>query len=293
MQLEHYNAKLLKQALPYPAQDANKYSRGKLTLIAGSSQYPGAACLASAAAMRSGAGYVECCCAPETVPVVQSFMPSVVAQPWNLVCNQPDNTQATLIGCGMYASDIHQQDLLSSAISHCKHPLVIDGGALRILADLNLTKELERRFAAGFSTILTPHGGEAAALASATNLTIPRAGATLDDQASFAQCLANAWHSTVLLKGPVSLIATAKVQGNPSVYIMDSGTPALAKAGTGDVLAGIVGALLAQGVDPQTACVLGATVHAHAARVAARTLGIISVCAEDVLASIPQGILEL
>ena len=68
--------------MPLPAPDANKYSRGKLALVAGSAEYPGAACLAALAAARVGAGYVEAFCAAEALPVLQGWRPSVVARPW-------------------------------------------------------------------------------------------------------------------------------------------------------------------------------------------------------------------
>ena len=100
--------------------------------------------------------------------------------------------------------------------------------------------------------------------------------------------LADTYAATVVLKGPETVVAHGS-----DTYLMDKGTPALAKAGTGDVLAGIIAALLAQGLSPVQAAVLGTRLHADAGNEAARRLGVVSVIPEDVIDCIPVSIQEL
>lgn len=291
--LQRYPAERLVELLPHPAADANKYTRGKLVFLGGSAAYPGAAFLACAAAQRSGVGYVLAHCASETVPVLRMQRPSVVVRSWgemapSEVRAQDGHPAACLIGCGMDGADDAQRHLVLDVLDACELPCVLDGGALAAVASdagLRLCAEHAR---AGRSIILTPHGGEAAVLAAHAGIAMPPSGAAPARQAALARALSEAYAATVLLKGPVSIIACAS---SPTAsYLMDEGTPALAKAGTGDVLAGMAGALLAQGLDAADAAVLAATLHARAGRAAASHLGDISVCAEDVLEAIAETI---
>ncbi len=300
MDIERYDPHRLAQAIPFPAADTNKYTRGKLTILGGAAEYPGSVCLAGAAAMRLGAGYVECLCAASTVPIVQQSLASLVVREWDpallssggLSSQDDRHPQACLIGSGMYDDRSLQRWLVQEALKGCAAPLVLDGGALRVLADAQLSEMACKRAAAHRVSVLTPHGGEAAALARAVSIEAPGDETAIEAQAAFAQALANAYQAFVLLKGPVSFIAAPEqTQGaEPLVYLMDQGTPALAKAGTGDVLAGMVGALLCQGGDPLASCVLACTLHGEAARCAAAEVGVISVCAEDVISHLPAAI---
>ncbi len=167
--------------------------------------------------------------------------------------------------------------------------------------------------AAGRSTLLTPHGGEATRLAQGAREALeeaddaaargtrsplaeaaaalsPASRATLAEAdpapAALACALVEAYGAVVALKGPVTFIASP----DGTVEVMDRGTSALAKAGTGDVLAGIVGALLAQGLSPRDAAALGCALHAEAARAAAAALTDICVAAEDLITYLPDAI---
>ncbi len=296
----------LKPLLPIPTADANKYTRGKLTVIGGSARYPGSACLAGAAAFRTGAGYVECLCAPETVPLIQGYMASLVARPWDAEAVRASldapvdehHPQACLIGCGMEDDGAHQRALVEEALTTCTVPLILDGGALRVVGQASLQALLQERALSGRPTAMTPHGGEAAALARSVGISAPDEGAPLESLAAFAYQIAAAFRCTVLLKGPQSFIATAAADSpsegssseEPTVFLMDRGSAALAKAGTGDVLAGMVGALMAQGQKSGISCVLASVLHAEAARSMVREMGAVSVCAEDVLGAIPDAL---
>ncbi len=271
---------------PWPDPQASKYTRGKLSLVAGAAAYPGAACLAGAAAERAGAGYTEVFCAGESLLAVRSFRPSLVARDWRewhparQETRRSDRTGACVIGCG-FDGDARQRELVAETVRAATGPVLIDGGALGLMADKAGQRLARERAERGVGPlVLTPHGGEAARLARGAELEGALGGPEL------AVGLARAYRALIVLKGPITFIADAE----GIVETMDRGTAALAKAGTGDVLAGIIGALLAQGLAPRDAAALGCALHAEAGRAAAQELTEICVSAEDVIASLPQAV---
>lgn len=321
---ETYDDARLARLLPHPATDANKYTRGTLTLVAGSAAYPGAACLAAAAAQRMGAGYTQVVTASENVRTVQAFRPSLVVRSWKSWdaaaqrAFRADKPCAYVVGPGFEAADGRVAELLFSVLGYAQAPVLVDGGAFAALASERGLKVLRRRFLRGLPTVLTPHGGEAARLAAAFGVepAAPEAGR---GQGTFALDLACACGATVVLKGPDTCIAQPAGAANAGVVgvaeiadaaaqvavpaaeadalaerdrflVMRDGTPALAKAGTGDVLAGMVGSLLAQGLGAFDASVLGAVLHARAGRLAESRLGDICVIPEDVLEALPEAV---
>ncbi len=300
IRLVRASAQELEAELPTPDPQANKYTRGKLTVIGGSGEYPGSACLASKAGLLMGAGYVECVCSDPAVPLVRAFAPSLVVRSWEGASAQDfgldgvdaHHPKACLIGSGMAVRE-GQEALLRRIITGCAASLVLDGGALRMVAEGGLQELVRARRQSHASTAMTPHGGEAAALARAAGLAVPDESASAEEQARYAQRLADAYQATILLKGPISLIASAAEGRDAVVHLMDEGTAALAKAGTGDVLAGMVGSLLAQGKPAHASCVLASTLHARAGCLSADECGIISVTAESVLEALPAAILAL
>lgn len=254
-------------------------------LIAGSARFPGAACLTAAASQRMGAGYTQVFAAPESVPIIQAFRPSLVVASWcdmpaKLPASAEDRPCALVIGPGLVSSN-ETRDLLAAALG-AEMPVVIDGGALTVLAaDEELCVMLLDREAAGYATVLTPHAGEALTLAEPF-------GVLSEDPADASQELSDIYHALVILKGPDTYITCGE-----DTAVMEDGTAALAKAGSGDVLAGMVGALLAQGLPAFEAAYLGAELHAQAGRVAAARTHEISVIPEDIIEAIPQAIGEL
>lgn len=282
-----YDAERLAALLPGPASDAHKYSRGKLTIVGGAAAYPGAACLAAAASQRMGAGYTEVVCAPESVPTVRAFRASLVVRSWedldssSFVDARPGRPVAYAVGSGLDAagdSAVEAKRLVHRALKHVHAPLLVDGGGLTTLASDRGRRLMRRRFVNGWPTVITPHAGEAARLAAPLDL-------PTDDSERLARLLALAYGAIAVVKGPDTFVSDGE-----GVVRVTEGTAALAKAGTGDVLAGMLGALLAQGLDPLDASVLAVTLHARAGRIAADRLTAISVTAEDVVAAIPLAI---
>lgn len=285
--MKDYTDRVLADLIPQPADDANKYTRGKLTLLAGSRAYPGAAVLAACASQRAGAGYTEVYAEDQVVAQVRVFRPSLVVCPWSAwdaAAAAPSDEHhpcAYAIGCGFDAQDKDARGMVRALLKFAQAPVLVDGGALRCLAGKKARALCERRSAQGLATVITPHAGEAKPLAAAFDL-------DCSDARELALHLAQSLHVIVVLKGPQTYISDGT-----DVFCMAEGTPALSKAGTGDVLAGIIGALLAQGVDPFDACVLGTTLHARAGAAAALDYGPVSVCAEDVIGYLPRAILAL
>lgn len=285
--VREYTADELVALLPLPARDANKYSRGKLTALVGSARYPGAACLVATASQRTGAGYTEVVTAPEAETLVRGCSPSLVVRsteglvPDDLAPSRPGKPCAYAVGSGFDAQDDESARLVHFVLKHASAPVLVDGGGLQALATKKGQRLLKRRFILGHPTVVTPHAGEAARLAAPFGLPV-------DDPAELACSLALAYGVVAAVKGPETFVS----DGERTVR-MALGTPALSKAGTGDVLAGVVGALLAQGLDALDAAVLGATLHALAGRAAEAHLTSICIAAEDVVEAIPEAVVAL
>lgn len=282
----------LKRLLPWPAQDAHKYSRGKLVVVAGSARFPGAATLAALAGQRMGAGYVEVLCAPESVVAVQSARPSLVVGSWDRVVSGrmadfPASSTAKPVACvvgpGFEADDAECRRIARCVLEGVDAPIVVDGGALAALTGEQGRGILGERARRGLVTVATPHGGEAARLARAVGL-------SLDHMVSgeAARCLAQSYGVVCALKGSDTFVSDGA-----QVVAVREGTAALAKAGTGDVLAGMMGALLAQGLGAVDAAVLAATLHARSGVAAADCYTDIGVTAEDVIDCLPIAIRSL
>lgn len=286
-----YDTARLAALLPEPLPDAHKYSRGKLVVVGGADAYPGAACLAAAASQRAGAGYTEVRCAPSSVAQVRSFRPSLVARAWDglaaedLAPARAGRPVAYAVGSGMDAASdaaaAQTKRLVCLVLKHAHASVLVDGGGLAPLASEKGRRLLRRRFLHGWPTVVTPHAGEAVRLAAPLDL-------PTDDQGRLARLLALAYGVVAVVKGPDTYISDGE-----TLVCVDEGTPALAKAGTGDVLAGALGALLAQGLDPLDAAVLAVTLHARAGRIAAERTSVISAIAEDVVEALPAAIRSL
>ena len=193
----------------------------------------------------------------------------------------PRHPLAFLVGSGLDAADPLSAQLTCTVLEGAAAAVLVDGGGLDALTSPEGRLLLRRRFIDGLPTVITPHAGEAARLAAP--LALPT-----DDPAQLALLLSQAYGVTAMVKGPVTYISDGE-----TIVRMSDGTSALAKAGTGDVLAGMAAALLAQGLAPVDACVLASALHARAARAAAKRLTSICVTAEDVVAAIPEAIASL
>jgi hydroxyethylthiazole kinase-like uncharacterized protein yjeF len=232
---------------PAPHAGSDKYTRGVVGLAVGSAGYPGAAVLSASGALAGPTGLVRY--AGGAASAVSAAHPEVIVTD---KAGSAGRVQAWVCGSGLGTDDRAQTEL--RAVLSAPVPVCLDADAITMLVDGSMAPELRNRNA---PTVITPHDREFARLASATP-GIDRVAAALQ--------LASWVRATVLLKGDRTIVASPSGQ----VWVNPTGSPALATAGTGDVLAGLIGALLAAGLGPDQAAIAGAYLHGLAGRSAAR-----------------------
>jgi hydroxyethylthiazole kinase-like uncharacterized protein yjeF len=233
---------------PVPGPHDDKYTQGVTGVMAGSSTYPGAAVLCTGAAVAATSGMVRYTGSAHSE--VLAHWPEVIASPTPAAAGR---VQAWVVGPGLGTDETGAAALWFALETNL--PVLIDADGLTILAahpDLLASRRAP--------TVLTPHAGEFARLAGAP------AG---DDRIGATRKLADALGATVLLKGNVTVIADP---GGP-VYLNPAGQSWAATAGSGDLLSGMIGALLAAGLPPSEAAAAGAFVHARAAELSAADPG--------------------
>lgn len=261
---------------PVPDRDASKYTRGVVAIAAGSTRYPGAAVLACSGAARAGAGMVRCLAPAPVLDLVLRTRPEVLGHPvaGGLDLEQVGRTQALVVGPGLPSEDARARTCLQALTGGGSGPDrgVIDAGGLDAL-------EPSDRF--GPDVVLTPHRGEAERLARRLDLDADLPAPRL------ARELARATGATVLLKGVVTVIAPA--DPDEPLRAQDDATAYLATAGTGDVLAGILGALLAAGVRGPDAAAIAALLHGRAGRLASCG-GVVPLVALEVVDRVPEAL---
>lgn len=285
METKKIDVDLLK-TMPLPAWDdeASKADKGKLLVVSGSKRVPGAAILVARAALRSGCGTVRVA-APESialavgvavpellvVPLPETKVGTLSQSAVESVASECRACQAMVVGPGLGA-DAETEGALREIVEAAPLPCVVDAEALNALSE-------------GFSfagikaaRVLTPHAKEFETLA----------GLSLDDaddekRAKIAADYARAQKVTLVLKGRVTFVASPEGE----VYRNEAGSRVLGTAGSGDVLAGVIGALLAQGVEPTRAAVWGVHLHALAGEAVAKDLGDDGVLASDFVSQLP------
>lgn len=298
-------------ALPLRPNDSHKGTFGTALIIAGSLNYTGAVLLAGEAAYRAGTGLVTLAV---PLPLHMALAGSFPEATWlllphemgvisenaaSLVRENLGRATALLVGPGFGTEDTSRlflEKLLSNAGSHRSKgsigfnapkpkeddasekvtlpPMVVDADALKLMAKIeDWPHKLPEM------TILTPHPGEMAAL---TGLSVDEIQA---DRMTTAERFAKEWGHVVVLKGAFTVIA----EPGGSTAVIPVATAALARAGTGDVLAGVITGLRAQGVDAFSAALAGAWIHAQAGLLAAEELGSTgAVLAGDLLGVLPE-----
>jgi len=239
---------LLAARWPVPGPDDDKYRRGVVGVVAGGRAYIGAAVLAAGAAVVSGAGMVRYVGPEEPTALVRARWPEVVAG--------DGRVQAWVLGPGLDPDhEPHQREAVLRALAS-DLPCVVDAGALALLP--------ERRNA---PTLLTPHAGELARLLTDRGEPVQRA----DVEAAplrHARRAAQLTGATVLLKGAAAVVCA----GDGPVRAREDGPHWLATAGSGDVLAGLLGTLLAAGLPADIAAEAGLAVHGLAGTIASAAL---------------------
>jgi NAD(P)H-hydrate epimerase len=305
----------IKNVLPVRKIDAHKGTFGTAVIAAGSINYTGAAYLAAKAAYRVGTGLVRLAVPSQLQVTLAGHLPEatwiILPQEMGVIASSASNillrnlqkATALLIGPGIGDEETTLDFIRKILIERKSHhksnigfmpsakqseeiepaqplpPLVVDADGLRLLAHLpNWHKDLPA------STILTPHAGEMSAM---TGLGIDE---IQSNRLGIAESFAKKWGHIIVLKGALTVVAAP----DGSTSVIPVATAALARAGTGDVLAGIITGLLAQGIPPFKAASAGAWIHAQAGLIAGNWIGSsASVLASDVLECIPEVLQEL
>jgi NAD(P)H-hydrate epimerase len=267
-------------ALPLRAVGAHKYS-ARVLILAGSSDYLGAALLCGRAAYRGGAGYVQLLLPQQLSVAAMSALPEAVvtglpaaaalgAEHADAILALAAKAGAVAIGPGLGRRE-GTQALVRDLWKRLPQPAVFDADAL---------SALRAGDAAGGSRILTPHEGELKALLGE--------GALGDGRDAAAWALSELFDAVALLKGPGTLVA----EPGGRLSVNTSGGPVLATAGTGDVLCGLVAALLAQGCAPFQAAALGAWLHGRGAELWAQAHAGRGLLAGELADQIPLALAE-
>ncbi len=274
----------VKHKLPARLRGSHKGTFGTAMIVAGSSHYLGAALLSGRAAGRAGAGLVQMAVPSAIQPPLAGHMPEAVWLPLphieghlcfdsvKFILTNPSRVTAILVGPGLSLHpDTYEfiQELFKiNALAYVLPPLVLDADGLKIVKSI---PDWESKLP--HNSILTPHPGEMAIL---TGLDI---GQIQSDRIRITENYAKLWGHVVVLKGAYTVVASPE----DKTAIIPIATSALAKAGTGDVLAGIIVGLLAQGVKPFDAAFMGAWIHAEAGLSAENRFGSVSTLAGDLV----------
>lgn len=272
--------------LPHHADDGDKEDRGRLLVVAGSRELPGAAVLAGNAGLRAGAGKLQIATAASIAAAIGVAVPEARVVPHRETdegCISPEevepilkmagSAQAVAIGCGLQHGpplDAMLDALLASGIDV---PLVLDAA---VLGSLSGRADAVRRWSGGAA--LLPHSGEMARL-----LGCEREEAVAEPLRS-ARTAADLYGAVTLLKGEYSHVVSPDGQA----FRYRGGGVGLATSGSGDTLAGIVGGLMARGADPLTATLWGIYLHGEAGRRLSIEVGRVGFLAREILDHIPR-----
>lgn len=277
----------LAEHLPARGERAHKGDFGRLMVVAGSLDYPGAALLTGLGAARAGAGLVRVACAETVAARIAGAIPEltwlaldeeapglVAPGGWRRLTAEVATYDALVIGPGLGRMPATQRRI-RTLLSGLAIPAVVDADGLNALAgDSRWTKGVSSQL------VLTPHPGEFARL---TGDPSPDAS---DDAGRKEAALAAAarWNQVVVLKGARTVVAAP--EGN--ALVSPVATAALSTAGSGDVLAGAIGALLAAGSPPFEAAVAAVGLHAAAGMLAEERIGTAGVIATDIAGLLPE-----
>ena len=296
---------LIPQMLPERDDWGDKRKQGCAMIVAGSGDMPGAAALCTQAALRSGAGLVTLASPEAVMPVLQAILSEPVfvnlqdiagqdadstddrataLSPAHIpqILEKAKHNQALAIGPGLGSAEC-TRDAVIEILPQLNCPLVIDADALNAIATHNKTSASPTSGAASYlhsietAAILTPHRREFERLFGAlptNDIDIPK----------LLRDIARNTKKVILLKGAPTFVASP----DGRVFIVPAHNSGLAKGGSGDVLTGIITALLAQGTPAPEAAVLGALLHQKAGRIARKKLGAFSMLPSDVIDTFPQ-----
>lgn len=280
------NKKFISTLLPKRTQNSNKSTYGRILNIAGSAFYPGAAYLSSVSALRIGAGYVSLACIPQLINVISSMAPEITYLPLNsssIGCIDSNNNIKDLssynvisLGCGITTNESTKKFILELiSLINERQRLIIDADGINIIAMNKSNIYLK-------NAIITPHPKELSRL---LNVSVAEIN---DNREKYARITSQTYECITVLKGNQTIVTNGE-----KIYINQSGNSALAKAGTGDVLTGIIAGLAAQKLSPLDAALAGVFIHGLSGDIASSDMTEYSVLASDVIEYIPFALKEI
>lgn len=280
------DAKLVSSFLPKRDENSNKGSFGKVLNIAGSKMFSGAAFLSSISALKVGAGFVTLASTDIVIDRIASSIPELVYSSLNANDEgtiSSDNSISNLydfdvisLGCGLTTNADTQKFVMRILKEfNNRQKVVIDADGINILG-------LHKGELSIKNSVITPHPKELARL---LNVDLSE---VLENREKYARISAQTYECITVLKGHNTIVTDGD-----KIYVNTSGNSALAKAGTGDVLTGIIAGLLAQNVKPFNAAMLAVFIHGLAGDIASEDYTKYSVLASDVLDYIPFAIQEI
>jgi hydroxyethylthiazole kinase-like uncharacterized protein yjeF len=279
------------ERLPRRSRTANKNSVGKIFVLAGSAGLTGAALLSSVSALKSGAGLVVLGVPEKVFSIVAKRTLEVMPMPLSSTIEGTLALEAlpqiykriswadvVLLGPGL-SLNTETKKVVRDVVLHSTKPLVIDADGLNALSE-NVSLLLKRK---AKSVILTPHSGEFSRL-----VKLPVEEIEVD-KLNIASSFAKKFNVVLILKGAPTVTATP----DGAVFINSTGNPGMATAGSGDVLSGIVAALLGQKMEPPTAAFSSVFVHGMAGDIAASEIGEMGMTASDIMQRVPRTLQQL
>jgi NAD(P)H-hydrate epimerase len=288
------------QRIEHPAQlpprphDGNKGTFGRLLIVGGNDEMIGAPVLAGMAALRTGAGLVQIALPQSVLPAALSICPELIGMGLTGNENQKllemaQRADALVIGPGLGQSPSARERLL--ALTALDIPAVIDADGLNLLSAMNKWPASDFRARA----VLTPHPGEMRRLATLLPQTDSGAWARPDQpipseetaRIDIAMHAARRLGQVVVLKGHRTVVTDGK-----RLYLNETGDSTLAKAGTGDILSGVLGCLLAQRMNPFDAATLAVWLHGRAGELAGEHWGKRGALGRDVIDRLPAAIAQ-
>jgi len=259
--------------MPFREENSHKGTFGRVLNIAGSDYMPGAAYLSSVSALTIGCGYVFLCSTERVISAVAAQTQNIVFCPVSDIVNQTANAEVLLIGCGLSTSDEAVEIFKTSITNIPDVPVLIDADGLNIIAKFGMPAKFSQ-------LVLTPHPKEASRLLGVETEKI------LLNPKLYAKEISKKYNCVTVLKSHNTIVCSKELE----IYINNTGCSALAKAGSGDVLSGIIAGLLAQKCEPFYAACLGVYIHGLAGDLAKNDLTEYGVLASDQIRYIPCAI---
>ena len=259
--------------LPIRDDDSNKGTFGKVLNISGSKYMRGAAYLSSLAALKIGCGYVILCSEDAVLNSISNLLPEVVLSPLKNLKNNLKTTDVILLGCGLSQTHKAKSIVKTVLTGKINKPLIIDADGLNILSKI-------KNISLNENTILTPHPKEASRLLNCELDEI------LSNPKNSAIELSKKYGCNIVLKGHNTVVCS----NQQDIYINQTGNSALSKAGTGDILSGMIAGLIAQGLAPFEGAKTGVYLHGLAGELAGKELTNYSVLASELVNYFPNAI---